>query len=135
MLRASGAGFTGNGCVGHVASPGTVLCGTGRSSIAEDRLAGDAIEDEHQRHLRHHRDRGNGAAVALDVDQRRRRRHVVVPEVVMNELPVPLQLPGRRVERDDGVAVEVRALAIPAVIVGRRRRRSARTRGLARYRW
>src|SRR6185295_19785406 len=30
-LRASGAGFTGNGCVGDDFSPGTSLCGTGRS--------------------------------------------------------------------------------------------------------
>ena len=30
--RASGGGFTGNGCVGHVASPGISLCGTGPSS-------------------------------------------------------------------------------------------------------
>ena len=88
---------------------------------AEDRLAGDAIEDEHQRHLRHHRDRGHRLAVALDVDQRRRRRHVVVPDVVMHQLLVPFQLAGRRVERDDGVAVQVRALAIAAVVVGRRR--------------
>ena len=34
---------------------------------------------------------------------------------------MPLQLAGRRVERDDRVAVEVRALAIAAVVVGRRR--------------
>ena len=32
MFRASGPGLIGNGCVGHVASPGTVLWGTGRSS-------------------------------------------------------------------------------------------------------
>jgi hypothetical protein len=33
VLRASGAGFSGNGCVGQVFSPGTPLCGTGRSSM------------------------------------------------------------------------------------------------------
>ena len=32
VTRASGGGFTGNGCVGDVASPGTSLDGTGRSS-------------------------------------------------------------------------------------------------------
>ena len=32
-LRASGGGFSGKGCVGEVFSPGTVLCGTGRSSM------------------------------------------------------------------------------------------------------
>ena len=31
-MRPSGAGFTGNGCVGHDDSPGTLLFGTGRSS-------------------------------------------------------------------------------------------------------
>ncbi len=80
---------------------------------------GDAIEDEDQRHLRHHRNRRNRAAVAFDVDQRRRCRYVVIPDVVMNELPVPLQRPGLRVERDDGVGVEVRTFAVAAVIVGR----------------
>src|SRR3954465_5071810 len=29
----SGGGLTGKGCVGDVHSPGTVVCGTGRSSI------------------------------------------------------------------------------------------------------
>ena len=32
LTRASGPGLTGNGCVGQVCSPGTSLCGTGRSS-------------------------------------------------------------------------------------------------------
>src|SRR4051812_33080240 len=31
VVLASGAGARGNGCVGHAASPGTVLAGTGRS--------------------------------------------------------------------------------------------------------
>jgi hypothetical protein len=30
-----GAGFVGNGCVGDVFSPGTVDCGTGRSTIGQ----------------------------------------------------------------------------------------------------
>ena len=33
-----GAGFEGNGCVGQLASPGTSLCGTGRSSIGQSGL-------------------------------------------------------------------------------------------------
>src|SRR5207244_12571764 len=32
VFRASGGGFTGNGCVGNASSPGTSLVGTGRSS-------------------------------------------------------------------------------------------------------
>ena len=70
---------------------------------AEDRLAGDAIEDEQQPHLRDLRDRRDRLAVLHDVDQRRRGAQIVVPDVVVHELPVPLQLAGRRVERDDGV--------------------------------
>src|SRR5262245_9875272 len=36
--RASGGVTTGNGCVGHETSPGTVLCGTGRSSTGKSGL-------------------------------------------------------------------------------------------------
>ena len=32
-MRPSGGGLSGNGCVGHACSPGTVLLGTGRSSM------------------------------------------------------------------------------------------------------
>src|SRR5262245_1690292 len=35
VCLANGAGFVGNGCVGQDCSPGTVLCGTGRSSIGQ----------------------------------------------------------------------------------------------------
>ena len=121
MLRASGAGFTGNGCVGQVFSPGTALCGTGRSSMPKIGSPVTRSKMKTQRHLRHHRDGGRRLAVALDVDERRRRRHVVVPDVVVHQLLMPLQLAGRRIERDDRVAVEIRAIAIGAVVVGRRR--------------
>src|SRR5437016_4788093 len=33
VFLASGGGFTGNGCIFEVTSPGTEVCGTGRSSI------------------------------------------------------------------------------------------------------
>ena len=74
---------------------------------AEHRLAGHAIEDEQQPHLGDLRDRGNRLAVLDDVDQRRRRAEVVVPDVVMHELLVPLALAGRDVDGDERVAVEV----------------------------
>ena len=32
---ANGAGFVGKGCVGDVHSPGTSVCGTGRSTIGQ----------------------------------------------------------------------------------------------------
>ena len=34
--RANGGGAVGNGCVGDVHSPGTSVCGTGRSSIGKN---------------------------------------------------------------------------------------------------
>ena len=37
-LRENGAGLVGNGCVGAACSPGTVDCGTGRSSIGHTGL-------------------------------------------------------------------------------------------------
>ena len=37
-LPLEGGGFVGNGCVGDVCSPGTVDCGTGRSSIGHTGL-------------------------------------------------------------------------------------------------
>ena len=33
--RSNGFGLVGNGCVGDVRSPGTSVCGTGRSSIGQ----------------------------------------------------------------------------------------------------
>ena len=33
--RSNGGGFVGNGCVGEYHSPGTLPCGTGRSSIGQ----------------------------------------------------------------------------------------------------
>jgi hypothetical protein len=38
LCRANGGGLVGNGCVGDVFSPGTVDCGTGRSSIGHTGL-------------------------------------------------------------------------------------------------
>ena len=58
---------------------------------AEHRLAGDAIEDEQQAHLGDLRDgRNRSCRRCIDVDQRRRRAEVVVPDVVMHELLMPL---------------------------------------------
>ena len=101
--------------------PGTVLCGTGRSSMPKIGSPVTRSKMNTSAHLRHHGDRGNRPAVALDVDQRRSGRHIVVPEVVVDKLLVPLQLAGGRIERDQRVAVQVRALTIAAVVVGRRR--------------
>ena len=99
---------------GHVALRHRTLVET------EDRLAGDAIEDEEQRHLRHHRDSGNRAAVPFDVDQRGRGGQIEIPEIMMDELLEPFQLARVRIERDDRIAVQIRALAIATVVIRRR---------------
>ena len=95
---------------------------------AEDGLAGDAIEDEQQALLGINRHRRNRPAVALDVDERRRRVQVVVPVVVMRGLKKPLQLARRRIEREQRRAVQIRAQPIAAIEIGRGRAESARTR-------
>ena len=62
-------------------------------------------------------------------------RQIVIPEIVMHDLEVPLHLSGFGIERDDGIAEQIRARAVAAVvvirsgrIVGRVRRCRARHR-------
>ncbi len=87
---------------------------------AEHRLAGDAVEDEDEPHLGELHDGGNGPPAARDVHQDRLRRQVVVPDVVVDQLPMPAQVAGRRVECDQRVGVEVGPGPIAAVEVVRR---------------
>ena len=90
----------------------------------EDRLAGDAVEREHQAGLVDDDDCGNGRTVPLQIDEQRRRLRVVVPDVVMNELKVPQVLAGVRVHRDHRRGEEVVAGTIDAdAIVVRRAER------------
>ena len=63
LLRASCGGLTGMGWVGEALSLATGEGGTGVFGDAEDRLAGDAVEDEQQRALVHRRHGGDGLAV------------------------------------------------------------------------
>src|SRR4029434_3140067 len=48
-MRASGGGFSGNGCVGDDFSPGAVLCGTGRSSHPDKRAPAAADKSQQDR--------------------------------------------------------------------------------------
>ena len=74
---------------------------------AEQRLTGDAIEDEERAHLGDLGDRRDPAAVLRHLDQRRRGGQIPVPNVVVNELVKPLQPAGCGIERDQRVAVEI----------------------------
>ena len=100
VVRASGRGLIGNGCVAEAASPGTSLGGDGPLLDAEDRRACRAVEDEDQPHLGQLDDRRNGACPLMDVGQDRLRRQVVVPQIVVHELKVPAPFAGRGVEGD-----------------------------------
>ena len=87
--------------------------------LAEQELAGDAIEHVGQPVAvgpQHHLPR---PAAPLDVGEHRHLRRVVVHLVVRRELVVPFQRAGVGVERDDAVAIEVVAQTRAAVPVGR----------------
>src|SRR5262249_9191876 len=86
---------------GHVAGRNRTLFD------AEDRLARCAIQDKEIAALRSRGDGRNRAAVAMHIEQNRRRGDVVIPEVVMNRLEMPDHLPGRGLQSDDGVRVEI----------------------------
>ena len=67
----------------------------------EDRLAGDAIERKHQSGFVDDDDGGHHLSVAAQVDEKRRRLGVIVPDVMVHELEVPEILAGVRIDRDD----------------------------------
>ena len=86
-----------------------------------ERLAGHAIEDVEEAGLARVSDRVDVAAVLTHRDELRRRHVVEIPQVVMDRLEVPESLARPRVERDDAVGEEIRAVSIGAVeVVGRR---------------
>ena len=59
-------------------------------------------------------------AVHRDVEEVRRHRRVVVPDVVVHHLEMPLALAGLHVDRDEAVAKQVVARAMAAVLVHQR---------------
>ena len=76
------------------------------------------MKDEEQGHLRLLHDGRDHLSVAPDLDERGRGRQVIVPNVVMHELPRPLHPAGQRIEGDERIAVQVGAVrgAAPVVI-------------------
>ena len=116
-MRASGAGFSGNGCVGDVRSCGTSLCGTGPFFDAVDWCSRDAIEEEEQSDLVQHGDGGNGPSVLTDVDERSGAGQIGIPDVMVNHLKVPEVLTGVRVGGDETRAEEIVTVPITAVTI------------------
>ncbi len=103
--------FAGNGALGHPAL-----------LDREDRVTGEPVVDVEHPGFRVLDDRGNAAATANDVDQRRLRGEVVIPDVVMNSLLVPAQRSRVRVDRDDTVGVQIAAGALRTRVIKARLR-------------
>src|SRR5689334_22359803 len=81
----------------------------------------DAIENKSKALLRQLYDGVDLSATDSHRDDARCGRRVVIPQPVMRNLEVPLLLTGRRVETDDGFAVQI--LSRPArtkVVIARR---------------
>ena len=83
-----------------------------------DGLAGIAVEDVEIAGLGGHPEGGDRPAGAGDVEEGGRGRRVGVPQVVVDGLEVPPVLAGGDVHRDEGVAVEVVAGPVAAVVAG-----------------
>src|SRR4030095_11559122 len=115
----SGPGCVGKGCVGESTSPGTPPCGTGRSSTGNSGSPPRRTGENKVAHLGGLDECGNGSAVHREVEEHGLRRRVVVPEVVVHGAEVPAHETSGAVERDDRARVEVEAVALPTVVVGR----------------
>ena len=108
-----------NGWVGATWSPGAAPCGTGRSGAGTISRAGAAVEHEEVAglgRLQHAPERCRRAVG--EVDQRRLRRQVHVPQIMVHGLVGPDALAGVDVERDQraGIALrQRRAVAAPDI--------------------
>ena len=87
----------------------------------KQRLPRVPIQHEDESHLRQLHHHIPGSARPGERDENRRRRIVVVPDVVMHRLVVPLAFAGRRVERQDAVGEQIGAFPKRAVEIVRRR--------------
>src|SRR5439155_24834605 len=87
----------------------------------EQRLSAHAIEHEGEAGLGHLRHGCDGLAAARDRYQVGLRGKIVIPKIVMHGLEMPEALSRRGIERDQRIAETIRALAISAVEVHRRR--------------
>ena len=85
------------------------------------RLAGLTIQHEQQALFGGLRQRFDRSTILDGVDEDRRRRNVVIPQRMMRRLKVPAPFAGADVDRDDALAVEIRAGPKAAVHVAVRR--------------
>ena len=78
--------------------------------------AGHAIEDIQETSLVGSKDRLDPFTVDCDITEYRRRRRVVIPEIVMHHLKVPHQLTVLRIEDDEGIGKEILAMPVAAIV-------------------
>ena len=97
---------------------------------AINRFAVAAVEDKDQPCLARLDQRRDLLAVMNDIDERRLRRQIGIPEIVMHGLEIPLHLAGRGIHRDQRIAEQIRARTIApiAIIAGRAESSSAEFR-------
>src|SRR6266545_735631 len=88
VIRASGRGAVGKGCVGQVCSPGTSVCGTGRSSTGKIGSPVSLLSRKRNPILVACATAGISRPSFL-IDQRRLGGRVIIPEVVMHDLIAP----------------------------------------------
>jgi hypothetical protein len=81
----------------------------------DQRIAGFPVEQVDPAGLASAREAAPHLSVNLGIEQDDRRRKIVVPDIVSHRLEVPAVLPGRRLDGDDGRAVEVIARTHSAV--------------------
>ena len=85
-----------------------------------DRFARHAVEHIGEPLLAHLRDRFDIPAIDRDVDQRRRRRKVVVPQPVVHHLKMPDPLTGGGIQTNQALREQIVAQPMPTVpVVGR----------------
>ena len=132
--RESGGGLAGMGCVGQDASPGTSLCGMGRSSTGN---TGTPFLRSRMktRPIFVTSTRAGFVSATLDCNQRGRSGWIVVPDIVVDQLEVPQKSAGPGVQRDYRIAIQIFTFAIAAVeVVSRRADREEHCTGLSVYR-
>src|SRR6516165_2476236 len=73
----------------------------------KQRLSSHSIEHEQEPGLVDDDDRGNGSAIAIDIDESGRRLGVVVPDIVVHHLEIPEQFTGGSFHGYDGRPEEI----------------------------
>ena len=100
---------------------GHVALGNGTLFDRPDGLSCHAVEDIQERFLAGKRDGFDGPAVNRDVCQNRRRREIVIPDRMVDDLEVPLLAARLQVHADEALTVQIVTRPMTAIEIGRGR--------------